>query len=276
MPADQPEVRVFIDDPTAPHHVALNILFQAVPIPANALPAGGTDHQLVIWQPDTDRMWEFWNMRKVGSDWWCSFGGGLQNVSTDPGYYTTSCWPGLSNYNSSSGYNWGGAATSLPYIGGAIRLEELALGEIKHALAFTHPAPRQTWFTWPAQRCDGNWDSPNAIPEGARFRLPASFDCDTIPHTLPRMMAKAIQEYGMVLQDRSGSTVGFYFENYEQYYPYPGPNPFWDTATWDPLPNGYLQGHWPFTLCADIPWAQLELLPMNLDNYGPTPPPAGW
>ena len=31
-------------------------------------------------------------------------------------------------------------------------------------------------FSWPAQRTDGLLDSPDAIPEGARFRLDPNLD----------------------------------------------------------------------------------------------------
>ena len=47
--------------------------FTAVPIPAGAVPAEGTDRQLTVWSPATDQLWEFWlaEMTTGGwSGWW--------------------------------------------------------------------------------------------------------------------------------------------------------------------------------------------------------------
>ena len=53
---------------------------------------------------------------------------------------------------------------------------------------------------FPAQRADGDSTADTAIPEGTRFRLPASLNIDAL--NLPRqtaMMAKAAQKYGIVV-----------------------------------------------------------------------------
>jgi hypothetical protein len=36
--------------------------FESVPIPANAVPASGPDVHMTVWQPFTDRLWEFFNV----------------------------------------------------------------------------------------------------------------------------------------------------------------------------------------------------------------------
>jgi hypothetical protein len=59
-PANQPTVKVVLDWNTPP----LNAALQAVPIPPNATVAQGTDQHLVVYQPSTDQMWEFWHMRE--------------------------------------------------------------------------------------------------------------------------------------------------------------------------------------------------------------------
>ncbi len=57
--ANQPTVPVIMDynNPLAP-------AMGAVPIPANALPAAGTDEEMTVYQPSSDTLWEMWKMRQ--------------------------------------------------------------------------------------------------------------------------------------------------------------------------------------------------------------------
>ena len=57
VPASQATVRVTLVNATS---AALQSAWSAVPLPSNAQPAAGTDEHLVVWQPSTNRMWEFW------------------------------------------------------------------------------------------------------------------------------------------------------------------------------------------------------------------------
>src|SRR5690349_16540583 len=50
VPRSQPNVRVTLDT----SYPALQSDFDAVPIPADAQPAGGTDQHLTVYQPSTD------------------------------------------------------------------------------------------------------------------------------------------------------------------------------------------------------------------------------
>jgi hypothetical protein len=60
VPAAQPTVDVVLDWNTPP----LNAAFAAVPLPPRPVPAPGTDEHLVVYQPATAQMWEFWHMRE--------------------------------------------------------------------------------------------------------------------------------------------------------------------------------------------------------------------
>jgi hypothetical protein len=53
----------------------------AVPIPSYSQPADGTDSEMTVYQPSTDRMWEFWRARQVGGQWEACWGGGMQTRS---------------------------------------------------------------------------------------------------------------------------------------------------------------------------------------------------
>lgn len=233
VPRDQPRVLVTLDTSAS----ALQAAWQSVPIPANAQPAAGTDQHMVVWQPSTDTMWEFWLAARKADGWHARWGGVINNVSQNPGFYQNPS-------------DWGATATSLPLLGGLMRISELRTGHIDHALAIAIPAARAEYFSSPAQRTDGYVRDANAIPEGARFRLDPNLDIPSL-HLPPltRMIAEAAQRYGIVVRDQSGC-VCFYGED---------PTP---TGT-DPYaaPNGFFGSErWVNNLLQRFPWERLQAL----------------
>jgi hypothetical protein len=212
-----------------------------VPIPPGAYPAPGTDRDLVVWQPSTDTMWELWVARRTSSGWSADWGGEMLHVSHNPGYYT---YP----------TDWGIAATSLPLLGGIMRISDIRAGHIDHALAISIPAARKYLFAYPAQRTDGSLDSPQAIPEGTRFRLPPSLDINRLGlPPVTRMIAEAAQRYGLIVRDQSGA-VAFYAEqnaNPRVANPYAGP-------------NGLFHGESPNSLLRAFPWSRLQVVKARL------------
>jgi len=246
VPVNQPTVRVQLDPGS--WKAGLQQTFLAVPIPADATPAAGTDAHLTVWQPSTDRLWEFFEARKLADGWHANFGGSMQKVSSSPGYYTTDAWPGLSQTW------WGATATSLPVIAGTMMIKELKAGVISHALAMNIPWARPNVYSWPAQRTDGKSTDPNAIPEGARFRLDPQLDIDKL--NLPpmtRMMAQAAQRYGIIVRDQTGHAISFFAENPAQYRT----NPYTGST-------GFYRGSSPNPVTEAFPWQYLQLLKMDL------------
>ena len=55
-----------------------------------ARPSAGTDSQITIYQPSTDRLWEYWHFRRERDGWHARWGGAIDDVSSSPGYYTPS------------------------------------------------------------------------------------------------------------------------------------------------------------------------------------------
>ncbi len=100
-------------------------------------------------------MWEFWKAAKRADGWHAAWGGTMTNVSTNPGFFTNPS-------------NWGSTATSLPMLGGLIRLDELAAGRIDHVLAMAIPESLKGTFSWPAQRSDGALDQRRTRSRRAR------------------------------------------------------------------------------------------------------------
>ena len=216
----------------------LQAAFDAVPIPANAQAAAGTDEHMVVWQPSTDKMWEFWQMHKEPDGWHARWGGEMNNVSTNPGYFTHT---GQTN-------NWGATATGLPLLGGLITQADLQRGYINHALAISLVETAPAIWSWPAQRTDGGYFTPGItpIPEGTRFRLNPNLNISSLHlPTLDREIAEAAQTYGIVVRDKAGA-VSFYGQD-----PVNLPTNPWPQELDNDYPNTYLS--W-------FPWNQLQAL----------------
>jgi hypothetical protein len=225
---------------------ALQAAWDAVPLPPGAKPAAGTDRDLVVWQPSTDSLWEFWGLEKTGEGWQAKWGGAMDSASTDPGVYGPEAWPGAQT-------GWGVSATSLSVAGGLITLEDLELGQINHALAVAIPNARSGEYSAPAQRTDGYSTEPLSLPEGAHLRLNPNLNLASLhlPH-LTLMLAEAAQRYGIIVRD-SAVNVAFCAQD-----PTPtGTNPYTGA-------QGYFEGKTPTQLLASFPWAYLEVLKMEL------------
>ncbi|MGH2744269.1 MAG: hypothetical protein ACRDLY_09745 [Thermoleophilaceae bacterium] len=240
---DQRAVEVELDSkiPKGPSRA-----FAAVPLPADARPADGPDAQLTVWQPASDRLWEFFGMSRQADGWHARWGGAIDRVSHSVGYFTSDAWPGARWY-------WGATATSLPIAAGVMTVEELRRGRIEHALALNLKRVRAGVFSWPAQRSDGETEHPDAIPEGARFRLDPKLDIASL--RLPRAtegVALAAQRYGLIVRDKS-STVALYAEDPAPYRrdPYP--------AILGPVYPGDVG-----RLLDRFPWHRLQLVRMRL------------
>ncbi len=242
--AAEPTVRVTLHHTQPPP--SLQAAWDAVPLPAEAKPAAGTDGHLVVWQPSRNRLWEFWRLEQTPTGWQAAWGGAIRHVSTNPGVYGRKAWPGASPY-------WGASASSLSIAGGLITLEDLEKGQINHALAIGIPDVRSGVYASPARRTDGTAISSLSLPEGAHLRLDPSLDLAALhlPHST-LMIAEAAQRYGIVVRDHTAN-VTFYAQD-----PVPtGTEPYAG-------PQGYFEGKTPAQILAAFPWDHLQLLKMEL------------
>jgi hypothetical protein len=244
VPADQPQMPVRLAG--HPADGALRAAWRKVPLPAGALPGAGSDKHLVVWQPHTDRLWEFWHLERTGGGWVAGWGGAIDDVSSDPGVYNRRAWPGSEPW-------WGASASSLSIAGGLITFEDLEAGEINHALSISLPEIRAGVYALPARRSDGESSSPASLPEGAQLRLDPRLDIGALGlPRLTRMIAAAAQRYGIFVRDGAGD-VTFYAQD-----PTPtGADPFAG-------PGGYFEGLTPIELLSDFPWRHLRVLRMRL------------
>lgn len=232
------------------------------------------DANLLLWQPSTDTLWEFFHLRKDAfGNWVADYGGRMRNVSQRQGQFEDP--PGL---------QYGSSATSISLLAGLMRIEELQRGEIDHAVGMTVTGARgYDGWCWPANRTDrqhfrnDRLDGP--IPAGTRFRLPATFDLDRwiagdpAANEPPRpmnefgkMVARAAQRYGLIVTD-SGQGVGFAAED-----PTPtGADPYYEhplVGDAKPRQNGPFRGEWPDQGGAmrNFPWSKLVALDQPADR----------
>jgi hypothetical protein len=244
VPANQPTVRVV-------HGALLSLsalqsAWEAVPLPPDAHPAAGTDEHLVVWQPSTDKLWEFWRLAHETDGWHAAWGGAMEHVSSNPGAYGPEAWFGATTH-------WGASASSLSIAGGLMTFEDFEKKQINHALAMAIPNVRQGIYSLPAHREDGSSTDPLSLPEGAHLRLDPHLNLSSLhlpPVTL--MIAEAAQRYGIFVRSRAAHVV-LYGQD---------PTP---TGT-DPYggQQGYFEGLYPAQILASFPWSHLQLLKMEL------------
>ena len=94
-------------------------------------------------------------------------------------------------------------AAGLSIFAGLARYDEVASGEIKHALRFTLQNSRAA-FTPPASHWAANSTNANAAPMGMRMRLKSSFDISTFSAT-NQVILTALQQYGMIMADNGSN-----------------------------------------------------------------------
>ncbi|WP_369068608.1 NPCBM/NEW2 domain-containing protein [Kineococcus terrestris] len=253
VPADQPKVDVRWTNCQGKSSVPDFLLgpgghFTQVPIPSRAVPAKGTDSQLTVWSPDTDQLWEFWMAKKVDGVWSACWGGRIDGLSKNNGYFPQ---------------HFGASASGLALAGGTVGIKDVQSGVIDHALALHLQAPgTASEWSYPAQRSDGFDTSANRVPEGTRLRLDPSVDVDALPmHPIAKMVAKAVQKYGFIVTDRAGCTA-VVAESPEASINATGVDP-WKA----------LMGSTPsYSIMKGFPWEKLQALPKDWAEPAPTAP----
>jgi hypothetical protein len=257
-----------------------NSVAAGVPIPADAHAAVGTDGEVQIYQPSTNTYWDFWRFQKdVSGNWDACWGGAIDNVSQSDGVFPS---------------DLGATASSLPLIGGVVRIDELRAGHIDHAMGLilannlkssvvpaNAPAGVTNGVSWPATRSDGISTSDTAIPEGLRLRLPpectsppaapispcitlSSYDLSPVAMTI----AVAAQKYGFVVYDSGPRfTPSIRLGDPTTYTNQPSPNLANPYTTGPGVggvgDTGLFAGVSPSLVMENFPWDQLQALPFN-------------
>jgi hypothetical protein len=101
-------------------------------------------------------------------------------------------------------YTWTSAdAAGLPIFPGLVRYDEVAAGQINHALRFTLQYSRAA-FVPPASHWAATSTNSAAAPMGMRVRLKASFDISSFS-AANQVILTALKKYGMIMADNGSS-----------------------------------------------------------------------
>jgi hypothetical protein len=90
-------------------------------------------------------------------------------------------------------------AAGLPILPGLVRYDEVAAGEITHALRFT-VAQTQRAYVFPASHYASDKTDPRLPPMGLRVRLKSNYDISGFPTEVQTILA-ALKKYGMIVAD---------------------------------------------------------------------------
>lgn len=94
-------------------------------------------------------------------------------------------------------------AAGLPIMPGLVRYDEVAAGEIHHAIRFTVPQTQRAYI-WPARHYASSLTDLRYPPMGLRVRLKASFDISSYPANV-QVILRAMKKYGMMLADNGSA-----------------------------------------------------------------------
>ncbi|HEV7734516.1 MAG TPA: hypothetical protein VGR62_20250 [Candidatus Binatia bacterium] len=149
----------------------------------------GDCHLIVVHRP-TKKLYEMWRANIAGS----SFQGGCAAV-----WDLTRAYPATLRGDQCSSADAGG----FPIAAMLFSADEVARGSIDHAIRFILPNSRMRSgvYVRPASHAGGPSGGGNLPPYGVRFRLRADYPIASLPTEGARVVARAMQTYGMILSD---------------------------------------------------------------------------
>src|ERR1700730_328142 len=115
---------------------------------------------------------------------------------------SASVWDLLANQQRP--WTWTSAdAAGLPIFPGLVRYDEVAAGQIQHALRFTLPQSKAAMIP-PASHWAANSTNPNAPPMGMRLRLKADYNISGFS-TNVQVILSAMKKYGLIMADNGSA-----------------------------------------------------------------------
>ena len=150
---------------------------------------GNGDCHLLVHDTDAGKLYEMWRANIAGS----TFYGGCLAVWNTHMAYTDS----LRGDQCSSA-----DAAGFPISPLLFSADEVKAGEIKHAIRFILPNDRvKRGFVRPATHATNTTGGTNAPAYGVHLRLRADFPIDSLPSEGAKVVARALQKYGMYHAD---------------------------------------------------------------------------
>jgi hypothetical protein len=181
---------------------------KGVPLPTGVLPDPAGDGHLTVVQPSSGCVYDLFRARQVDGSWVANWGNAITQGSS--GIYPDAGGTRAAGFSAALGLIWP---------------QEIERGRIDHALVFAYPYTTSAYVA-PATRSDGHTTTPGALPIGARLRLDPALDLSTLGLSRTELViARALQEYGMVLGDTSGGftlyaahPLGLGYDPYQQLF----------------------------------------------------------
>jgi hypothetical protein len=176
---------------------------EPVPIPydAQADPLEDAHCALVDWKNGI--AWDMWGLAKNSDGSWTSKTGMRYSINGDGAFDTKQ----FNIKNGESIHYYGPSrAAGVPAIAGLIMYHEIVKGEINHKLACATRVNAYQEHVFPALWTDGFIKG--GIPEGSVIQLDPALDLSKF-NLFPeeRVIAKAMQQYGMVVVDIAGANT---------------------------------------------------------------------
>lgn len=164
------------------------------------------DCHLIVHVPDLKMLYEMWRANIVGGQPSGTFYGGCASI-----------WDLSQTYNwaqpvGSAAGDWGRThsctsadASGFPIAPLLFTADEVLAGEIDHAIRFILPNDRiaNNTYVYPASHATSVASAPQStgIPYGALLRLRADYPLQNLPNDGARVIARAMQKYGLFLSD---------------------------------------------------------------------------
>jgi hypothetical protein len=165
------------------------------PVPLDAPVEGGAgasgDRHVLVLRSDTCDLFELYRAFRSGGGWRADSGARFDLRS-----------------NALRPLGWTSAdAAGLPILPGLVRHEEVAAGEIRHAIRVTFSETRRGYIL-PATHFASSSNDASLPPMGMRLRLKGSFDTSQLSGQA-RVIAVAMQRYGLIVADNGSN---WYFQ----------------------------------------------------------------
>ncbi len=185
VPASEPRLPIVYDaygDESDPGPFPIP---QSTPIEGG--PAATGDRHVIAVQQGTCELFELFGARLSGAGWVAESGARFDLRS-----------------NALRPLGWTSAdAAGLPILPGLVRYDEVASGQIRHAIRITF-SRTQAGYILPATHFASNRTDPNLPPMGLRLRLKASYDVSQLTGQA-RVIAVAMQQYGVIVADNGSN-----------------------------------------------------------------------
>lgn len=183
--------------PTTDHFYVPDCDLQPMPVPASGQIEGeegyeckkGGDCHLIVHDAANGKLYEMWKANMIDA------------------YFTGGClaiWDTGHAYGASLRGDQCSSAdgAGFPIAPLLFTADEVAAGEINHAIRFVLPNDRiRRAFVRPATHATETTGPANAPAYGVHLRLKASFDVESLPSEGAKVVARAMQKYGMYHAD---------------------------------------------------------------------------